>query len=296
MKTKLLKENQYKEAAEIIRQGGTVVFRTETVYGLGADATNPSAVEKIFEAKNRPAVNPLIVHFASLDELVKRFSDICPKTIAVLRKVQHAITVILPRPSWIPLITTGGLDTVAVRVPSCAFARKFIAECAVPLAAPSANTSTRPSPTRWQDAYEDLDGRVDAILCGGQTQIGLESTVVKIHNDTIQVLRLGGISTHQLELKTGYKVTYNPTNESPGTRFRHYSPKCPLYVTYDVAKYPNATVLENSHFGSSAREIAKNLFKVLRDTEKTAEAIVVKPFPNTIEYQAINERIRKAAE
>jgi len=292
--TKLLRETQIKTAAEIIKKGGTVAFRTETVYGLGADATNVTAVEKIFAAKKRPAVNPLIVHFASLESLFQKFPNIDNTTKQVLQKVEKAITVILPRPQWIPLITTGGLETVAVRVPACAFSRKFIKECGVPLAAPSANSSTRPSPTRWQDVHNDLAGRIDAIICGAQTKIGVESTVIKIlDNGQIQVLRLGGVNTAQLSKKTGMTVKYLPTNESPGTQFKHYAPACPLWLTRDPnsVRSARAKVIRRSDLGPNP---AKNLFAALRDAEN-CDFIVAEVFPDIPKYQTVNERLARAS-
>ena len=295
LKTKLLNEKQIQVGTEIIKSGGTVVFRTETVYGLGANATNEDAVKKIFEAKGRPAVNPLIVHFSSLKEVLARFPDIDNVTRMVLKKVKSAITVILSRPDWIPLVTTGGLETVAVRVPSCKFARKFIKACGVPLAAPSANTSTRPSPTRWQDAYEDLDGQVNAIFCGGATDIGLESTVVKVHADEIQVLRLGGICTKELSKKTGMKVEHNATNESPGTQFKHYAPSCPLRVVEDVSAFESLKNVKTIRCVDLGKKPEKKLFAIIRDAEKQCDMIVCEKFPNAPEYEAINDRLLRAS-
>lgn len=294
MNTQLLKESEIKKAAGIIKSGGVVAFRTETVYGLAADATNPDAVKKVFTAKGRPAVNPLIVHFYSLSELFSRFPNIDCQTRRVLEKIKSAITVILPRPDFIPLVTTGGLETVAVRVPSCRFARLFIKSCGVPLAAPSANTSTRPSPTRWQDVAEDLDGHIDAILCGKQTQIGVESTVVKVTGGKIQVLRLGGISTSELTKKTGLAAEHKPTHESPGTRFKHYAPKCPLYLTKDPdrVKDAGAKVIRCRDLGQNP---AKNLFAAIRDAEKNSKFIICEVFPDLPKYQTINERLGKAS-
>jgi len=329
MKTLLLKESEIKKAADIIKQGGTVVFRTETVYGIGADATRETAVAKVFGAKNRPPVNPLIIHFDSLKTLFKKFPDVDLGTRHVLNTVKSALTVILPRPEWIPLITTGGLETVAIRVPDCKFAQKFIKKCGLPLAAPSANTSTRPSPTRWEDAHDDLNGRVDAILCGTQTQIGVESTVVKViplasppcsktfnkTDYTIQILRLGGVNSDELTKLTGIKVLYHPTKESPGTQFKHYSPKCPLLLVDDAGtigdysqyndlikefrtkygRFPKIKIIRKTDLGKNGIEVAKNLFSKIRDLEKDADYIVCERFPDTVEYQTINERLQKAS-
>lgn len=320
--TKLLAEHELKAGAQIIRDGGTVAFRTETVYGLGADATSETAVAKIFEAKGRPAVNPLIVHFASLEDVFSFFPDVDAQTRRVLELAKSALTVILPRPKRIPAITSGGLDTVAVRVPACKFACSFIRACGVPIAAPSANTSTRPSPTRWQDVYEDLNGHIDAIFKGKQTRIGLESTVVRVNKNIIEVLRLGGTCTEELAKITGMPVELITNKEhaksSPGTAFKHYAPSCPLVISQEpnmvkkIKEYisdKDAVVLcmeQNKKcyqtktqrvisLGSTAKQISKNLFAAIREAEKISDAIACETFPNSPEFEAVNERIRRAS-
>lgn len=317
----MLDERELRAGAKIIRDGGTVAFRTETVYGLGADATSEDAVRKIFNAKGRPTVNPLIVHFASLESLFEFFPDIDTLTRKVIKSAKSALTVIIPRPNKIPAIVSGGLDTVAVRVPECSFARRFIKACGVPLAAPSANTSTRPSPTRWQDVFDDLNGRIGAIFKGPQTRIGVESTVVRINEGTIDVLRLGGCNTEKLSKMTGLKVSVasnkEHTKSSPGTAFKHYAPNCDfLLVRYtddmtqrinDLVKgkkavvlciqqnksnYPNARVIS---LGSTAKQIAKNLFVSIREGEKYGDIIICESFPDTSEFETVNERVRRAS-
>jgi len=257
--TKLLDEKkELLEGASLIQNGQLVAFRTETVYGLGADATNESACAKIFTAKNRPPKNPLIVHFHSLKQLGEYF-PLDETTTMIMSRVKRALTVVLPRPANTRIATSvsAGADTVAVRVPAEKFARKFIAACGVPLAAPSANTSSRPSSTRWQDVYDDLNKRIDGIFIGKQATGGMESTVIRIEQFTetitnkegnpekvtrhrIEVLRLGGTSIRELERRTKLPVSLVSADDtktntkklkvSPGTQFKHYAPSIPLLV------------------------------------------------------------------
>jgi L-threonylcarbamoyladenylate synthase len=316
--TKLLSEKQIAAGAAIVRAGGTVAFRTETVYGLGADATNADAVRKIFADKGRPAVNPLIVHFACVSDIFDFFQDIDDATKKVLRVAKGALTVIVSRGDKLPDVVSGGMPTVAVRVPSCRFARNFIRACGVPIAAPSANTSTRPSPTTWQAVHDDLDGRVDAIFMGRATRIGLESTVVKVDTDKILVLRLGGYNTKKLERVTGMKVEIAKNADaaaSPGTRFKHYAPKCEFVcasVGTDIAarikELPSGKrvavlcMTQNKNLygakvfplGRNAPAVRRNLFRAMRDAEKVADIIICETFPETAEFEAVNERVARA--
>jgi len=321
MTTTLLKETEITRGARIIARGGIVAFPTETVYGLGADATNAAAVEKIFDVKGRPAQNPLIVHFHSLEDLFARIPDIDDGTKKVLTKIQDALTVIIPRPNWIPAIVSAGLNTVAVRVPSCEFARAFIKACGVPLAAPSANTSGRPSPTRWQHVYVDLKDKIDAVFECDPTRIGVESTVVQVTGDTgqvtgkIKVLRLGGVSTAELAKIMPVEIVCG-AKASPGTRFKHYAPTCKMVVAQyspdmtmriqDFIKNNKATVIfwqgnasdyaPNVVFlGRTVEEITHNLYASIRAAEWGSDVIVCEGFPDTSEYETLNERIVKAA-
>ena len=187
------------EAARFIKGGGVVAFPTETVYGLGADAYNEHAVRKIFEAKRRPADNPLIAHVAAREQL----ADL---TLEVPHAAEHLIetffpgplTLVLKKSDRVPLIATAGLDTVGVRMPASPLAHEFLTLCGTPVVAPSANISGRPSPTTWQAVFEDLDGRIDCILQGGPTDIGLESTVVDCTTKPPLVLRFGSVPLEEL--------------------------------------------------------------------------------------------------
>ena len=167
------------EAAEFILKGELVAFPTETVYGLGASLWDESALRKIFDAKGRPSDNPLIVHIAGLDQLDSIAATI-PKSASIFirRFFPGPLTLVLPKHPRVPLLATAGLETVAVRMPRLALAQEFLGLCGVPVAAPSANLSGRPSPTTWEAVKTDLDGRIACILVGDQTEVGLESTVV----------------------------------------------------------------------------------------------------------------------
>lgn len=227
------------DAAHIIRSGGLVVFPTETVYGLGGDATNAESAKKIYAAKGRPSDNPLIIHidrpesaepYAVTNEYYYRLAE---------KFMPGPLTVILPRKDTIPKETAGGLDTVAVRCPSHPIAHAFIEACGVPVAAPSANLSGKPSPTNAADVLADMDGRVDMIIDGGDSEIGLESTIVKLDGDCGILLRPGAVTVDALrcvlrEVKVDPAVTGSlPADAhplSPGMKYRHYSPDTPLVL------------------------------------------------------------------
>ena len=226
-------------AAEILRQGGLVVFPTETVYGLGGDGTNARAAEKIYAAKGRPSDNPLIIHI-SRPEDAARYAEVNPTYERLARAFMPGpLTVILPKKENIPHSTTGGLDSVAVRCPAHPVAHRLIELCGFPVAAPSANLSGKPSPTRASDVAEDLDGRVDMILDGGESEIGLESTIVKLDGERLTLLRPGGITYDALcmvcdRVEIAPAVTHQlAANErplSPGMKYRHYAPSAPLVL------------------------------------------------------------------
>lgn len=247
MNTKILKisdisagKDELLDAASVIRNGGLVVFPTETVYGLGGDATNAQASRNIYTAKGRPSDNPLIIHIARPED-----ADRYAVTSPCYERLAHAfmpgpLTVIMPRRSVIPSETAGGLDTVAVRCPSHPVAHALIEAAGVPIAAPSANLSGKPSPTCAQHVVDDMMGRVDIIIDGGACDIGLESTIVKIDGqDEITLLRPGGITYDALSMVVS-KVNIAPAvmerlseNErplSPGMKYRHYAPDAPVVL------------------------------------------------------------------
>ena len=222
-------------AAELIQQGGLVAFPTETVYGLGADALNPEAVRSIFAAKGRPADNPLIVHIFRREQL----DSICDLPDAAVPLMDAfwpgPLTLLFPKKAAVPDVVTAGLPTVAVRMPSHPVAQAFLAACGLPVAAPSANRSGRPSPTTAAHVLEDLSGNVPLILDGGSCEVGLESTVLDLCHGEPCILRPGGVTKEMLEdvLKKPVSLAgsiLRPLREdetalSPGMRYKHYAPK-----------------------------------------------------------------------
>ena len=240
MKTLIIKytgKDSLAPAAEIIRRGGIVAFPTETVYGLGGNALDPNAAGKIYAAKGRPSDNPLIVHldnyetagrFARTD---KRFFDIAEAFMP------GPITVVLKKRNIIPDSVTGGLDTVGIRVPSHQVARELIELAGVPIAAPSANISGKPSPTSFKHVYHDLDGKVDAIIDGGECDFGVESTIIKLEEKIIKLLRPGAVTPEMLSLfaddiyiDPAVTEKFDGTPLAPGMKYRHYAPSRPLTV------------------------------------------------------------------
>ena len=222
-------------AGEILRAGGLVAIPTETVYGLAADALNGTAVKKIFAAKGRPSDNPLIVHISGFSQLAPLVKEV-PEAAKRLAQAfwPGPLTIILEKSALVPMETSGGLDTVAVRMPRHPAARAVIEAAGVPLAAPSANLSGRPSPTSFAHVREDLTGRVDALLDGGPCDVGVESTVITLAGDVPRVLRPGGVTLAQLQAVLG-QVELDPAvlhslregakASSPGMKYKHYAPK-----------------------------------------------------------------------
>jgi len=226
-------EEAIAKAARILKEGGIVAFPTETVYGLGADALNPEAVRKIFEAKGRPPDNPLIVHIASKEQLHELARDIPAHAFDLMDAFWPGpLTLVLKRKDIVPDVTTGGLDTVAVRMPDNDIALELIREAGTPLAAPSANVSGRPSPTTAEHVIADLAGRIDAVIDAGPVKIGVESTVVDMTADIPVILRPGGIGIEDIrkhvdEVITGYtegEISEEEAVRSPGMKYTHYSP------------------------------------------------------------------------
>ncbi len=224
-------------AAEVIRQGGTVVFPTETVYGLGANALSADAVAGIFEAKGRPSDNPLIVHVASQADALALTEEI-PESASVLMDAfwPGPLTLVMKKKAVIPAAVTAGLDTFGVRMPHHPVALALIAAAGLPIAAPSANLSGRPSPTSGQHVIQDLMGRVDMILDSGDTGIGLESTVLDLTGPIPTILRPGGVTREDLYAflprvdQAADDTVDEAVPRSPGMKYRHYAPKAPLQV------------------------------------------------------------------
>lgn len=319
-------------AAGIIRHGGLVVFPTETVYGLGGDATDDSAAKKIYAAKGRPSDNPLIIHVAKPED-AERYA-VTNATYERLAKafMPGPLTVILPRREIIPTSVTGGLETVAVRCPSHPVAHRLIELAGVPIAAPSANLSGKPSPTCAGHVISDLDGRVDMILDGGFSEIGLESTIVKIDgDDSLTLLRPGGITRDALSMVCRNVTVADAVTRqlaaderplSPGMKYRHYAPTAPVVLLKGEPERvlaflqaeqdeKNCAILCFDEEVPSLR--AKNLFPVgsrtdlaaqaqtlfgaLRDADRTDAEIIYAHLPPTdgIGLALYNRMIRAAA-
>lgn len=226
------------EAGRIIRTGGLVVFPTETVYGLGANGLDATACRRIYEAKGRPSDNPLILTVPDQVAAAKVAAVITPTAQKLMDTFWPGpLTIVFPRQAHVPDAATGGLDTVALRCPNHAICHEFLKYAAVPVAGPSANLSTRPSPTTAAEVAHDMDGRVDMIIDGGPCEIGVESTIVECTNDGgVVILRPGGITIDMLEKVVG-KVTVDANlttgqgaPKAPGMKYRHYAPKSPVTV------------------------------------------------------------------
>ena len=236
------------EAAAILANGGLVAFPTETVYGLGANALDPEAVAKIFEAKGRPSDNPLIVHIARASNIGELTPALTPKIIRLIDNFWPGpLTIVLKKKSSVPDITTGGLDTVAIRMPDDPVALELIKKAGCPIAAPSANISGRPSPTKGEHVVTDLDGKIDAILIGNDCRVGIESTVLDLTGDIPTILRPGILTAENIEAAMGEKVIMDPAlnqrkentegegdeelvPRAPGMKYTHYAPKAEMTI------------------------------------------------------------------
>lgn len=311
-------------AAESIRAGELVAFPTETVYGLGADALRSDAVAGIFQAKGRPPDNPLIVHIADADQL----SQLCTEVSETARMLAHRfwpgpLTLVLRRRPDVPDVTTAGLDTVAIRVPDHPVAIALLRACDRPIAAPSANRSGRPSPTRAAHVLEDLGEQVAVILDAGPCPIGLESTVVDVSRDPPVILRTGAVSIEALravaaETRAVEAAETTDLRRSPGTRYRHYAPRArvvlaPAGEAGEMALrlqragsrvglisrqpfQPDQLDLVTPVFASSLEDYAAALFTALRDLDRSGCTVIV---AESVEEEgigrAVMDRLRRAA-
>ena len=240
MHTQRLQPRDTAEAAEILRRGGLLGIPTETVYGLGANGLNPDAVGRIFAAKGRPQDNPLILHIPSADWLERYCGDIPDTAYALAERFWPGpLTMVLRRKRVVPDVVTAGLDTVGMRSPAHPVCRAILAAADVPVAAPSGNTSGRPSPTTMADMLEDMDGKIDGIVDGGPCAVGVESTIVDLTVMPPRLLRPGGVTLEQLRDALG-EVAVDPAvtrlmgageqPRAPGMKYRHYAPKAPVTV------------------------------------------------------------------
>jgi L-threonylcarbamoyladenylate synthase len=298
-------------AARLLRRGEVVAFPTETVYGLGGDAFNEAALQRIFTAKGRPADNPFILHLADATEI----NAVVSETTPAARQLMDAfwpgpLTVVLPKAARVPLLATAGLATVGVRVPSHPTARAFLNACGVPVAAPSANLSGRPSPTTWPAVRADLDGRIACILTGEQTQVGLESTVVDCTGRAPVVLRAGAVTLEQLRAvrpETSVFTLDDAPARSPGLRHKHYAPRARVRL---VALPPNETA-NAAYIGLDApaqpfplqrvcrnlAEYAYELFDFFRQCDENGiEIIYCQQVDETGLGLALMDRLHRAAE
>ncbi len=318
-------------AANVLRKGGLVVFPTETVYGLGGIATSDTAAKQIYAAKGRPSDNPLIIHLSSPEEAEEyAFTSSTYYTLA-RAFMPGPLTVILPKKDTIPTSVTGGLDSVAVRCPAHPVANRLIALTGVPIAAPSANLSGKPSPTCAAHVARDMDGRVDVIIDGGDCEIGLESTIVKLGGDGITLLRPGAITYDALcmvcpNVTVAHAVTHqlseNERPLSPGMKYRHYAPTAPLVLLEgedtDVLAFLQkeqrakkcailcyeeelANLLEERLICVGGKQDlatqAKRLFSALREADDTDAEIIYahKPSTDGLGLALYNRMIRAAA-
>jgi len=298
-------------AAKSLQSGDLVSFPTETVYGLGADATDDTAVAKIFEAKGRPSFNPLIVHVPDMarakDFVI--FNDLAQKLAATFWP--GPLTLVLPRQENCPIsrLASAGLNTLAVRVPANPLAHDLLVKAAVPVAAPSANPSGQISPTQAIHVASGLGEKVDIILDGGACAIGVESTVVSVSDEGVTQLRPGGITREQLEHALGMPVKIaaaGSTITSPGMLRSHYAPSCPVRLNATDKKDneafigfgPNFEGIETLNLSPSANltEATANLFAVFHKLDGTGfKSIAVAPIPMTGLGVAINDRLHRAA-
>lgn len=291
-------------AGALLGQGFLVAFPTETVYGLGADATNGEAVAAIFAAKGRPRINPLIVHVPDLKEANRH--GVLPDTARHLADAfwPGPLTLVVPRQPESPLslLVSAGLDTVALRAPSHGIARALLAAAQRPVAAPSANISGHVSPTTAAHVAEGLGERVAMILDGGQTPLGLESTVIGFDGEKPVLLRPGATAREDIEAVVGPLAAPDERIRSPGQLASHYAPRVPLRLNADRARdgelllgFGAVDAALNLSPRGDLKEAAANLFAMLRTLDKQGPAIAVSPIPATGLGEAINDRLRRAA-
>lgn len=314
------------EAADILKSGGLVAIPTETVYGLAANALDENAVRGIFEAKGRPQDNPLIVHISDWEMISPLVTEVPELAQRLAREFWPGpLTMIFDKSDLIPSVTSGGLSTVAVRMPNNDAAREIIRRCGFPLAAPSANTSGKPSPTSAKHVLDDMNGKIPLIIDGGECSVGVESTVICFADGKIRILRPGGITPNELsrfaEVAVDRAVTSQPKPDervmSPGMKYKHYSPKADVYIVNahgrEFAEYclKRARLEKNlialsagaaegeifMDYGSTAEEQARRLFSLLRKAdEMNAETVLVEmPSREEMGLAVYNRLLRAAA-
>ena len=319
-----------KEASDLLNNGELVAFPTETVYGLGGNAYDPAAAKKIYAAKGRPSDNPLIVHISHIDmmdDLVEELTPLCRRL--AFEFWPGPLTMILPKSDKVPYETTGGLDTVAVRMPAHGVALDLIDEAGIPIAAPSANLSGKPSPTRGEHVYHDLNGRIPMVLDGGEVEIGLESTIIDLSRPEPVILRPGRITYDDIKpfaprLKGNYGISAADINKpkAPGMKYKHYAPDGDVnylpegedgVCAVKSAKGKTALLVSAERWSelqqevspdflfvlgrkSHLDEVAHNLFHAFRECDREeVDTIFIEAFPDLGLGEALMNRIEKAA-
>lgn len=331
MDTKIYHFQEIDAAAKDLQDGQLVAFPTETVYGLGADATNEEAVKQVYAAKGRPSDNPLIVHVASIDMVEKYAAEIPDKAWKLMKHFwPGSLTIILKiKAGSLSKTVTGGLSTVAFRFPNNQATIELIRRAGVPMVGPSANTSGKPSPTTAQHVYHDLHGKIKGILDDGPTQVGVESTVLDMSTDQPTILRPGAVTKEDIESVIGsiennhHHVGKDEIPKAPGMKYKHYAPSAQVYIVdssedwqtvfdwikrldYPVGVMATADVLNQYDFpenaepfslGTNVYSASADLFDGLRhfDTEPRIKAIVTQAFPNQGLGVAYMNRLNKSA-
>lgn len=326
----LMSYPQIQQAAELLKKDEVIAFPTETVYGLGANAKSDRAVKKIFEAKGRPSDNPLIIHVSKPQD-VELYAEEVPEKAKILMETfwPGPLTIILKKKEGeLSTLATANLKTVGIRMPKNEIALALIEQSGLPIAAPSANLSGKPSPTKFEHVYTDMAGKIAGIVDGGETGVGVESTVLDCTEEIPVILRPGGVTKEELEKVIG-EVRLDPAlieetekPKSPGMKYKHYAPKAPMYIvqgsqaflqqmvdkfqqegnrvgvlTTDEAKdFYRADVILSCGTRTNLETIAHNLYDALRTFDETAvDVILSEAFPNTGIGSAIMNRMMKAA-
>ncbi len=306
-------------AVELLNSGEVVAFPTETVYGLGAVATDSDAVNKIFIAKGRPSDNPLIVHVSSIEDVYTVAREVPPIAKKLFEVFSPGpLTLILKKQPTVPEKVTAGLDTVGVRIPDHPLALQLLKRLGKGVAAPSANTSSRVSPSRAIDVYEDMNGKIPLIIDGGQCRVGIESTVLDLTKDIPTILRPGGITLEMLLQVLPEVKTFTgeiAVAESPGMKYTHYAPKAKCYLSESVTavkKYiiehaeERVFVLASTGFfekvghqgidlGKTIEDVEHNIFASLRDAEKQCDTIIIeKPEDKGLGRSVLNRVLKSS--
>ena len=323
METKLLEGLEaINLGAKLILDGEVVVFPTETVYGLGADAFNVDAVKKIYLAKGRPSDNPLIVHIwdkSQIKDLVSYIPETANKLIDAF--MPGPITIIMPKADSVPKEVTGGLDTVGIRMPSHKVANAFLKACNKPIAAPSANVSTHISPTTAEDVYEDMKGRVPLIIQGGPSDVGIESTIIDTTTEIPTILRPGFITQEDIANVLGVCESFKgkvTIAKAPGMKYKHYAPSCTMVIAesfesmikeYDskkaegmnpiiIARDDVIQKLNGQRYidvGVDATQTMRNIFRAMHEGQKIADYIICQDFGQDGKNGSVMNRVNKAA-